>query len=87
MAPINVTKEIEGVVWKRVYLPRLKRVKPLKSDVKRRKPYKKFNLKKGDNVRISFTREPFRRFYDENWSREVFVIDSRESKRVQPSIN
>ena len=81
MAPINVTKEMEGAMWKRVYLPRLKPVKPLKSDVKRRKPYKKFNLKKGDNVRISFTREPFRRFYDENWSREVFVIDSREFKR------
>ena len=81
MAPINITKEMEGLIWKRVYLPRLKQTKPLKARKKLKKPTKTFNLKIGDNVRISFTREPFKRFYDENWSREVYTIHSREFKR------
>ena len=62
MAPINVTKDMEGKLWKRVYLPKLKQTKPLKSSVKFRRPYKIFGLKVGDHVRISFTKAPFKRF-------------------------
>ena len=84
MAPSSVTREKEGEIWKRVYLPRLKEIKPIRKNIKIRKPYKKFNLKVGDHVRISYTREPFKRFYDENWSREIYTIHSREFKRGKP---
>lgn len=81
MAPIDVTKEMEGKIWKRVYLPKLKQNKPLKRKLKIRKPYKIFNIKIGDHVRISYIKEPFKRFYDENWSREIYIVESREFKR------
>lgn len=31
----------------------------------------------GDLVRVSFARRPFQREYDERWSRELFVVNSR----------
>ena len=37
----------------------------------------KFKYNVGDLVRVSFLRRPFQREYDERWSRELFVINTR----------
>ena len=81
MAPINVTRDQEGAIWKRVYLPTLQKKKKIKTQAKHRKPSKIFKLKIGDHVRISFIREPFKRYYDENWSREIYTVKTRSYKR------
>ena len=65
-------------------MPTLQQIKPLKKTRKIKIPKKVFQLKVGDHVRISFVREPFKRFYDENWSREVYTVYSREFKRGVP---
>lgn len=64
-----------------MYLPKLQKLKPLKKKKKLKRPVKKYNVNVGDTVRVSFVREPFKRFYDEQWSRETFTVVSRNYKR------
>ena len=45
------------------------------------KPPTAFKYSIGDHVRISHLRKPFDREYDERWTMEYFVIDSRYIKQ------
>ena len=43
-----------------------------------------FRYKVGDLVRISYQRHPFERDYQEKWTEEVFVINSRQRREGIP---
>ncbi len=59
-------------MWKLTY-PRVK--KPVRKTVRR------YRFKIGDTVRISHLRQPFNREYDERWTSEYFVVDTRGKKQ------
>lgn len=69
MSPKSVTKKDEIRLWKMQY--HTNSGKPT--------PAFKFNI--GDHVRISHLRKPFHREYDERWTMEYFVVDSRYIKQ------
>lgn len=68
-APKDVTKRNEANLWAFMYLKKSKRVKS-----KRQTPFK---FKVGDFVRISYTKHPFRRSYQQQYTGEVFKIAKR----------
>lgn len=71
LAPSEITKKNETQVWSKLYL------KPKKFSTTRLTF--KFNI--GDLVRLSYTRHPFRRAYQQQWTTEVFKIKSRVFKQ------
>lgn len=71
MAPNQINKDNEADVWAFMYLKKRPRVKP--------KPDFRFNVR--DLVRISFTKAPFRRAYQEQYTTEVFKVSSRILKQ------
>ena len=77
MAPKKVTKKDEARLWKLQYS--LSKRKPIPEGVPHR-----FVFKKGDTVRISHLRQPFDREYDERWTSEYFIVDSRRIKEGIP---
>ena len=76
--PKDVTKENEDEMRFRQY--QLKR-KP-KNDFEYPKQKMKFNV--GDQVRISYTQEPFDTEYSQKWSGEVLVVASRRRRNTIP---
>ena len=78
LAPNDVNKENEADVWAHIYLKRPQQ--------RRGRKYHKptFRLKKGDLVRISFVKQPFRRAYQEQYTTEVFKIANRLLKQGIP---
>lgn len=74
MAPNDVNKNNEADVWAQMYLK--------KSRKKISKPT--FQFKKGDLVRISFTKQPFQRAYQEQYTTEVFKVAGRIIKQAIP---
>lgn len=68
LTPNQINKDNEADVWAYMYL------KQSRSSHKG-KPTYHFNV--GDLVRISFTRHPFRRAYQEQYTAEVFNVDGR----------
>ena len=74
LAPKEVNKNNEVNVWADMYL---KKSKPRKS-----KPA--FRFKRGDFVRLSFLKHPFRRAYEQQFTSEVFKIKSRFMKQGIP---
>lgn len=72
MAPGAVTKKDEIRLWKLSY-PRIKN--PV------RKTTKRYRFKIGDTVRISHLRQPFDREYDERFTAEYFIVETREKKQ------
>ena len=74
ISPDQVNKTNEADVWAGIYLSKSKKTTP--------KPI--FKFKKGDLVRVSFTRKPFQRAYQEQYSTEVFKIASRILKQAIP---
>ena len=74
MAPNSVNKNNEADVWAKIYLKKSDKVIP--------KPT--FQFKKGDLVRISFTKEPFQRAYQEQFTTEVFKVVGRIIKQGIP---
>ena len=74
MAPNDVNKNNEADVWAQMYLKKSGKViaKPT------------FQLKKGDLVRISFTKQPFQRAYQEQFTTEVFKVVGRIFKQGIP---
>ena len=69
MSPKSVTKKDEIRLWKMQY----------QTNSGKPQPAVKFNIV--DHVRISYLRKPFDREYDERWTMEYFVIDSRYIKQ------
>lgn len=69
MSPAEVTEENELAVWQTLY-------GTLYSD----KP-PKYRFAKGDRVRISIPKEPFKKGYRPNFKKEVFVISARLARR------
>ena len=74
MAPNNVNKKNEADVWAQMYLKKSSKVIS--------KPTFQFN--KGDPVRISFTKQPFQRAYQEQFTTEVFKVVGRIFKQAIP---
>ena len=74
MAPNDINKNNEADVWAKIYLK--------KSDKVIAKPT--FQFKKGDLVRISFTKQPFQRAYQEQYTTEVFKVAGRILKQGIP---
>ena len=74
MSPNSVNKSNEADVWAQMYLN-----KPGKVITK---PTFQFN--KGDLVRISFTKQPFQRAYQEQYTTEVFKVVGRIIKQGIP---
>lgn len=65
--PASVKKEDSVELWKLQYQSKSDKTESIKS----------YKFKVGDLVRVSFARRPFQREYDERWSRELFVVNSR----------
>ena len=74
LAPNQVNKGNEADMWAFIYLKKQPRVKT--------KPV--FFSKVGDFVRISFTKAPFRRAYQEQYTSEVFRVSRRLLKQRIP---
>ncbi|XP_052768010.1 uncharacterized protein LOC128230882 [Mya arenaria] len=74
LAPNDVNKSNEADVWAKMYLK------------KSNKPIAKpnFHFKNGDLVRISFTKQPFQRAYQEQYTTEVFKVSGRILKQAIP---
>lgn len=73
MTPRSITKRDEVRLWKLQYPPQ---------EMRNPSPSFKFNL--GDTVRISHIRRPFVREYDEKWTNEYFIIESKVIKEGIP---
>lgn len=70
ISPKDVTTQNEADIFAYIYLRKRK-------DIQRKITFK---FKKGDLVRISHLKHPFRRSYQEQFTREVFKISSRQFK-------
>ena len=68
-APKNVTKENEANLWAYMYLRKPKKVT--------NKRQTRFKFKVDDLVRISYTKHPFRRSYQQAYTGEIFKIAKR----------
>lgn len=70
--------------WKNLEKQRLKNVKNVKNEVKQIesnkaiKNTKRYKLKVGDIVKLSFNRQPFDREYYQRWTSEIFTITARQ---------
>ena len=74
LAPNEVTKQNEADIFAYMYLR-----KPTKFQKK-----KQYNLKRGDLVRITHMKHPFRRSYQQQYTSEVFKISNRQNKNGIP---
>lgn len=72
LAPNDINKDNEADVWAYMYLKK----KMYNSTGKLA-----FRFKKGDYVRISFVKHPFRRAYQEQFTTEIFKVASRFNKQ------
>ena len=70
MAPKDVTKENEGIVWVNSYKSLFK--------IKRPSVY----FKKGDYVPLTHVRKPFKKGYLPGWTKEIFIV--YEVKKTSP---
>ena len=91
LAPIEVNKDNEAVVWDRMYNhpSQLKPVKatPSKSTSKpKKRPATKqiFKFRIDDYVRLAYTRYTFQRDYQQKWTIELFKISERFLKQNLP---
>ena len=75
-SPAEVKKGDIPELWQRMYDYR--NVKP------HAKLISKHKHKEGDNVRISLTRHPYAKAYDEYWTRELFTITSLKFNQYIP---
>lgn len=50
----------------------------------KRKPTKRFNIKRGDLVRLSHLRKVLDRDYQEKWTEELFKVNSRKLRQGIP---
>ena len=66
LAPASVNKSNEALLWKAMYMNKLKLPKT-----------KTFRFKVGDKVRVSHLKYVFQRDYQEKWTEEVFMITHR----------
>ena len=66
----------EALLWKSMYIDSLKPKQ--KNKQKATRLPQQFRYKVGDLVRISYQRHPFEWDYQEKWTEEVFVINSRQ---------
>ena len=71
LTPIQVDKKNEADIWAYMYLK--------KKPVVKTKTF--FGYIIGDLVRISFTKQPFRRAYQEQFTTEVFKVSARLLKQ------
>ena len=72
MAPAKLSKSKETNLWWKMYWP-----KSVKLEKKTKRVRKTFRFKVGDKVRLTYTRNPFTREYDEKWTGEIFKISQR----------
>ena len=75
IAPIDITKENEAIVWDKMYnvksLSNAGNIKMVKSSNRfRRKVVSKFKI--NDYVRLAYTRYTFQRVYQQKWTTELF---------------
>ena len=74
LSPHEITKGNETRLWKKLYL---------KAKQFPKKP-PSFKFKIGDLIRLSYTKHPFRRAYQQQYTTEVFKIKSRMFKQGIP---
>ena len=78
MAPIDVTKEDSNKLWMLQYEKNKKPKIKLESKPKHPpKPKNPFKFKLNDHVRLSDIKIPFKKEYDETWTREDYIIADR----------
>ena len=87
MAPIDITKENEAIVWDKMYnvksLSNAGNIKRVKSSNRfRRKAVSKFKI--NDYVRLAYTRYTFQRDYQQKWTTELFKVFERFLKENLP---
>jgi hypothetical protein len=85
--PVEITKEVEAIVWKEQYIDTLKVKKKIKikDEVQKHKKIgKRYKYKIGDYVRLSHLRQPFQRDYQEKWTEEIFIIKERKYRAGIP---
>ena len=79
IAPINVNNDNKVDLWAFMYLKQnknqLKKIKPIKTS--RKQSSNVYAFKMNDMVRISHLKITFQRSYDEQWTSEIFKINSR----------
>lgn len=79
-APEDVNKSNEADLWAYMYLR--KPAKDAKSTLKKR--LIRYKFKTDDLVRISYTKHPFRRAYQQQYTTEIFRVDKRYRKQGIP---
>ena len=79
MKPIDVSKENEADIWKRVYWPKIKVLKKGKQTTREHK--KDFRYKVGDTVKITTEKGKFDRGYNTRFSLENFNIADRHIRQ------
>ena len=87
MMPSQVNESNEVQLWTDQYVtPHMtKKTKSTQKSGKKKKKKKiVFKFKVGDNVRISFLRNPFTREYHEKWTGEVFTVTKRYLRKDIP---
>ena len=80
MAPIDVNKDNEAMVWDKMYndAPFVKRKDTEKSSKNKRFRKKKvFKFEIDDYVRLPYTKYVFQRDYQQKWTTELFKISER----------
>ena len=73
MRPADVSEENQSGLFTTLY-----------GDQSRSNPVKPFKYKPGDHVRVSFSKRPFSREYEEKWSYEIFRVESVERIQLIP---
>ena len=81
LAPREVTTQNTATLWNRMYIKELRRghTQDLQGQ-SRPKPARKFTLDKGQHVRISYAKNPFRRAYKQTFTDEIFIVTDRYYK-------
>lgn len=84
ISPVSVNKNNVGEVRYTSYLTRKKKNTDKKSTMKKpslkilkKKKNNSYNLKIGDNVRITEIKHPFKRDYQQKWTEEYFKVSQR----------
>ena len=73
MRPADVSEENQSEVFTTLY-----------GDQSPPNPVKPFKYKPGDHVRVSFSKRPFSREYEEKWSYEIFRVESVDRIQLIP---
>ena len=77
MAPIEVNKTNQNVIWNRKYNPTIKQRRKLSNDIIYSINKRNFRYQVGDTVLLALLKSAFSRGYNTRWSTEQFTITDR----------